>query len=179
MTTEQWEARMSNLTKENQVRISKEQQDYLDDTQYPGDIPDMMPVYRQFTFMHENEVSLNISAKYWLYMFGGPNTTFTLSDISCFLSVAKRRTFREWLNYKPYPAEDNKSALVDWVTFCNQRDTMEAVLNPLVETKFNALYQTIMTGRHLVGTGQSKSLPPSHKNPVVAVHEAIHGKIKV
>lgn len=179
MTVDQWQTRMNNLSPENQVKLSTEQQAYTDATAYPEPLPDKMLLYRQFILTHVNEIQLGIDISYWEQLLRGDMKSYTLTDITTILTACQGRTLREWLNFHPYAAEDMAFAPAnDWMTFRRFIAATEAVMNPLIETQFNRLYQKYMTMKHLDISGQTKTLP-AHKNPVVQAHQAKHGTIKL
>lgn len=178
MTVEQWKQRMSNLSPENQTKLSVEQQKYTDATTYPEALSDKMLLYRQFVLTHANEMQLGIDIGYWERLLRGDIKEYTLTDITTLLTACQGRTLREWINWHPYaPADMGFAPANDWVAFRKWVAEAEEVMNPVIETKFNALYQKYMTMKHLDVTGQSKSIPLAHKNPVVQAHEKKHGPI--
>lgn len=179
MTPEQWQQRMSNLSPEAQGKLSLEQQAYTSATKYPEVLPDKMVIYRQFVMTHVNETLLEIPVAYWERLLRGNIEEYVLSDIITILTACQGRTMREWLNWHPYKPEDMGFAPAnDWIAYRKWVEDTEAVMNPLIETKFNALYQKYMTMKHLDVTGQTQALP-KRDNPVVQAHQRKHGNIKL
>lgn len=163
MTEEVMQSKLRILSPANQQRLMKEQQNQLSKELFSGEMHTDMPKYRQFVFVHVSESVMNISLNYWKYMFHGGNFTYTLADIVTFVTAAAPRTFREWLNYVPYVSGEIDKAITDWVAFKGFVLVLEEAVNPLIDDIFNKLYQKIMSVQHLDTSGQSKSIPMSHR----------------
>lgn len=167
MNQQELQQKMQKLKPDYQVRLNQEQQEISDKEIFTGTIPVKMATFRQFVFMHMNEIALNISVKYWKSCFHGNNETYCLTDITTFLTAAQGRTFREWLNTIPYAAENAQNAIADWVEFRVSIETMENELNPILEAHFNTLWDKMMKIQHLDMSGQTHAIP-THKKMLPA-----------
>jgi len=163
MDQAEYTRRLKLLKPQYQDRLQKEHQELLATEIFTGTIPVNMPMYRQFAFMHTNELSLNVSLKYWKQMFHGALTSYSLTDIITFLSAAEPRTFREWLNTIPYTSDKVNSAVDEWIAFKEATKTMIEESNPIIEKHFNAVYEKLSRIQHLDLTGQTNSIPASHR----------------
>lgn len=159
MNQQEFQQRLHKLSPELRTRLLNEQQELHNKELFVGKIPEQMPRYRQFVMMHVSEASMDISIKYWDFMFRGNNDAYCMTDIITFLSAAQLRTFREWLNTIPYTPEKAPMAVSEWVEFKTAVAEMEAVVNPIVEKNFNTLFDKMMRIQHLDVSGQSNSIP--------------------
>lgn len=159
MNQQEFQRKLQQLSPDYQERLLKEQREAHNTTLFAGTIPEQMPRYRQFVMMHVSEASMDISIKYWDFMFRGNNDAYCMTDIITFLSAAQLRTFREWLNTIPYIPEKAPTAVSEWVEFKTAVADMEAEVNPIIEKNFNTLFEKMMRIQHLDVSGQSNSIP--------------------
>lgn len=161
MNQQELQQRLQQLAPKYQKKFQEEQRDFFDTEPYKGPMHNMMLKFRQFTFMHVSEASLNISYEYWKQCFHGNNDVYNLNDITVFISACQRRTLREWLFTFPYTAEQIKGdvAIKEWDEYRRFVIDVENFINPLIDKFTSDLLDKLLRMQSLDVSGQSKSIP--------------------
>lgn len=141
------------LKPEYKNRFLKEQSEHFETIIFEGEISEQMPRFRQFAFMHESEMQLNISYKYWRYISFGSIKEYNLNDISTFLIAAERRIFFDWL--KTYGGGTEAINQFDEFKLCIQSISEKA--NPIIEEFSIKLVDSLLKIQHIEVSGLGNS----------------------
>lgn len=161
LTKQEVQRRLHQLTPARQQEFHEKQHKFMADTVVEIDVHKQMPLYRQFSLMHTNEVALDVTFEYWHFIFRGGNDTYKIIDVVTFLRAADPRTYREWINTFPYNNEQMLAAepVTDWKAFRDYNVYLSGVVNPLIEKETERLLDSLLRQQSLEVTGQSKSIP--------------------
>jgi hypothetical protein len=159
MTQQELARKVNQLKPEYQVRFNKEQSEYFEATKVALPETAEMGKYRMFAMIHLNEISDNISLKYWQYLLQAviPFTDYSITDVVTLSASIEKRTFFDWM--RTFPSPDSDTALKEWMTLRNYFHTITELVNPVIEDFTVKLLDKLLRTQHLDISGQSRSIP--------------------
>jgi len=160
MTQNELQVKMQRLTPDYQEKFKEQHNKWMNDTEVSVPSYEKFNLYRQFAMMHESEARLNVAYKYWKHLFHNTVDVWYVQDIATLLAAMQFRTLKEWLNTVPYdPTTISTKSIEDWTDFKACVQSLEDIVNPMINKFTEDLLKKLMTQQHLALSGQTKSIP--------------------